>query len=168
MDKLAILFVCLFVFNQKSIHSFINDSMCHSCTEWSRSRGVILGSRSNLIPAFEQSPVIVRPGVPANSTNPATFGGKISRPPRGLPHMSDVTCAFTWGSCINNVACVTQLIMCKRFNTNRAGKYPVAMAIGGVRHSNSLCKQNRKKRCPHIENHYFKYSSFAWATQRHL
>ena len=75
----------------------------------------------------------------------AAFGQKISRPPRGTPHMSDVTCAFTWVSCVTNVACVTQFVTCERFNTIGAGKYQVAMAIGSVRHSYSLCKQNRKK-----------------------
>ena len=41
---------------------------------------------------FSHPPIIVRPRVPTNGTNPTSFGGKVtSTPPMCAPHVFDVT-----------------------------------------------------------------------------
>ena len=92
----------------------------------------------DLMTAFQKPPVIVRPRVPTNGANPATFGGKVSTPPRCPPHVFDITCALAWIGCVTNVTCVTQRVTGKRCDASRAGKYPVSMAVGGVGHVYSL------------------------------
>ena len=60
---------------------------------------------------------------------------------------------------MTNVACVTQLVTGKQFDTIRTREYPVAMAISGIRHfSRLMCKKERKLResCSSVGLYSFK------------
>lgn len=99
--------------------------MSCSCPEW---------TSCDLMTAFQKPPIIVRPYVPTNGADPATFGGQVRAPPRCPPYVFDITCALEWKGCVTKVTGFTQLVMGKRFDTIRTGEYPVAMAVGGVGH----------------------------------
>lgn len=107
------------------INSFVNNAMSCSCPEW---------TSCDLMTAFQKPPIIVRPYVPTNGADPATFGGQVRAPPRCPPYVFDITCALEWKGCVTKVTGFTQLVTGKRFDTIRTGEYPVAMAVGGVGH----------------------------------